>query len=69
MYGASSTIHRAHGAAFALQFEAMKWARAHACERYDLWGIPDDDPRTANEDGDRVAGTRGSDGWGCTNSK
>lgn len=63
MYGASSTIHRAHGAAFALQFEAMKWARSHGCIRYDLWGIPADDPKTATENGDRVAGTKGSD-WG-----
>ena len=28
MYGASSSEHRANGAAFLLQFEAMKWARA-----------------------------------------
>jgi peptidoglycan pentaglycine glycine transferase (the first glycine) len=61
MYGASSTAHRAHGAAFALQFEAMRWAREHGCEHYDLWGIPNEDPKTAHEDGTRVAGTKGDD--------
>lgn len=61
MYGASSTTHRAHGAAFALQFEAMRWARKHGCETYDLWGIPDQNPKTAHADGTRVAGTKGDD--------
>jgi peptidoglycan pentaglycine glycine transferase (the first glycine) len=61
MYGASSTIHRAHGAAFALQFEAMRWARDHGCTTYDLWGIPEIDPKTEHAAGDRVAGTKGDD--------
>src|SRR3712207_3966770 len=62
MYGASSTEHRAHGAGFFLQFEAMRWARSLGCTRYDLWGIPErDPPRTAVEDGNRVAGTSGDD--------
>ena len=62
MYGASSTEHRAHGGAFALQFEAMRWARDHGAVRYDLWGIPKVDPvSTSEDDMKRVAGTRGSD--------
>ena len=62
MYGASSTQHRAHGAGFYLQFEAMRWARALGCVRYDLWGIPVQDPPTTEvDDGNRVAGTRGDD--------
>ncbi len=61
MYGASSTHHRGHGAAFLLQFEAMRWARSSGCERYDLWGIPAQDPDTTAERGDRVAGTQGDD--------
>jgi lipid II:glycine glycyltransferase (peptidoglycan interpeptide bridge formation enzyme) len=62
MYGASSTEHRAHGGAFALQFEAMRWAREHGAVRYDLWGIPKEDPVTTSlDDHKRVAGTRGSD--------
>jgi peptidoglycan pentaglycine glycine transferase (the first glycine) len=62
MYGASSTEHRAHGGAFALQFEAMRWARDHGALRYDLWGIPREDPvSTSEDDMKRVAGTRGND--------
>jgi lipid II:glycine glycyltransferase (peptidoglycan interpeptide bridge formation enzyme) len=61
MYGASSTHHRGHGAAFLLQFEAMRWARAAGCERYDLWGIPSRDPETTASNGDRVPGTHGDD--------
>lgn len=61
MYGGSSTEHRAHGAAFRLQFEAMKWARESGCVRYDLWGIPRDNPGSGEEQGERVAGTKGDD--------
>ncbi|HQY30707.1 MAG TPA: peptidoglycan bridge formation glycyltransferase FemA/FemB family protein [Thermomicrobiales bacterium] len=61
MYGASSTEFRQHGAAFLLQFEAMKWARAGGCERYDLWGIPVLDPESISETGDSIAGTKGDD--------
>ncbi|MDQ3045170.1 MAG: aminoacyltransferase [Chloroflexota bacterium] len=61
MYGGSSTEHRAHGAAFLLQFEAMRWARDRGCKRYDLWGIPQDVPPRSEADGPRVAATRGDD--------
>lgn len=62
MYGASSTRHRAHGAAFLLQFAAMGWARDRGCRRYDLWGIPAEDPPTTQDDGGgRIAPTRGED--------
>jgi peptidoglycan pentaglycine glycine transferase (the first glycine) len=62
MYGASSTKDRAHGAGFLVQFEAMRWARERGCRRYDLWGIPVLDPPTTKIDnGDRIAGTTGSD--------
>jgi lipid II:glycine glycyltransferase (peptidoglycan interpeptide bridge formation enzyme) len=62
MYGASSTRHRAHGAGFYLQFEAMRWARQRGCRRYDLWGIPEQDPPSIEVDGGhRVAGTRADD--------
>ena len=61
MYGASSTKHRAHGAAFLLQFDAMRWARDAGCERYDLWGIPLQDPDIVHEDGTRFATSRGED--------
>jgi peptidoglycan pentaglycine glycine transferase (the first glycine) len=62
MYGASSTEHRGHGASFLLQFEAMKWGRQQGCRRYDLWGIPKDDPESlAGEDRRSLAGTKGDD--------
>jgi len=61
MYGASSAANRAHGAAFALQFEAMRWARGHGCKTYDLWGIPLQDPPSVQGGSDRVAATKGED--------
>ncbi|HEV2128320.1 MAG TPA: peptidoglycan bridge formation glycyltransferase FemA/FemB family protein [Thermomicrobiales bacterium] len=62
MYGGSSTKHRAHGAAFALQYEAMKWARERGAKTYDLWGIPAENPDSlADSDRDRIAGTKGGD--------
>jgi len=61
MYGASSTKNRAHGAAFLLQFEAMRWARESGCLRYDLWGIPVEDPDAVHEDGTRYAASKGED--------
>ena len=35
MYGASSSQERAHGAAFLLQHEMMRWARSRGARRYD----------------------------------
>jgi peptidoglycan pentaglycine glycine transferase (the first glycine) len=62
MYGASSTEHRADGAAFQMQFDAMRWARDQGCTTYDLWGIPDEDPDSVQTDGPgAVAGTKGDD--------
>ncbi len=62
MYGASSSQHRAHGAGFALQFEAMKWARERGAKTYDLWGIPPADPESmADKHANRIAGTKGED--------
>ena len=61
LYGASSTVHRAHGAAFAIQFEAMRWARDHGSKRYDLWGIPAQDPPPSDEGAEHVSGSKGDD--------
>lgn len=62
MYGASSTQQRAHGAAFLLQHEAMRWARSRGARRYDLWGVPEYDPESsASEGGDRLAASAGND--------
>jgi lipid II:glycine glycyltransferase (peptidoglycan interpeptide bridge formation enzyme) len=61
MYAATSTTHRAHGAAFGIQFEAMRWARERGCARYDLWGIPDSDPERGSDEDGKAAATRGDD--------
>ncbi len=61
MYGGSSTEFRAHGAAFMLQFEAMRWGREQGSEIYDLWGIPSQDPESTGLEGGRVASTKGDD--------
>ncbi|MDH5507306.1 MAG: peptidoglycan bridge formation glycyltransferase FemA/FemB family protein, partial [Anaerolineae bacterium] len=41
LYGASNNLHRNRMPAYLLQWEAMRWARAHGCTSYDLWGVPD----------------------------
>jgi peptidoglycan pentaglycine glycine transferase (the first glycine) len=46
LYGASADSHREFMAPYLLQWEAMRWARAHGCRLYDLWGIPDADEAT-----------------------
>lgn len=62
MYGASSTQERAHGAAFLLQHELMRWARSRGARYYDLWGIPEYDPDSSvSASGDRLAASAGSD--------
>ncbi len=61
MYGGSSSVHRAHGAAFFLQFEAMRWARLSGSTVYDLWGIPKEDQVAAIDPGEQIAGSKGDD--------
>jgi len=61
MYGGSSAENRAHGAAFLLQFEAMRWARDKGLKRYDLWGIPVQDPEPPVEAPSTVPATKGDD--------
>ena len=45
-YGASSNEHRNLMPTYLIQWEAIRWARARGCVRYDLWGIPDADAAT-----------------------
>jgi lipid II:glycine glycyltransferase (peptidoglycan interpeptide bridge formation enzyme) len=45
-YGASSDKHRNRMPTYALQWEAMQWARERGCRSYDLWGVPDEDEAT-----------------------
>lgn len=42
-YGASHNSYRELMAPYLLQWEAIRWAKAHGCSEYDLWGIPDED--------------------------
>jgi len=41
MYGASSDRHRQLMPNHLLQWEAMRWAKAHGCISYDMWGAPE----------------------------
>lgn len=73
MYGGSSTTHRADGAAFILQYEAMRWARDAGSTRYDLWGIPNETDASANardvEPATGAAASLGGDMRGLLNFK
>lgn len=42
VYGASSDFERNRMPAYLLQWEAIRWAKAQGCQKYDLWGIPDE---------------------------
>lgn len=46
LYGASSDEERQRMPAYALQWEAMRWAKQRGCTTYDLWGVPDYDEET-----------------------
>lgn len=46
LYGASSDEERQRMPAYALQWAAMRWAKARGCTEYDLWGVPDADEET-----------------------
>jgi lipid II:glycine glycyltransferase (peptidoglycan interpeptide bridge formation enzyme) len=48
-YGASLSIHREKMPTYLLQWEAMRWAKARGCTSYDLWGIPDADEKTLED--------------------
>ena len=43
LYGASTHDERNRMPTYLLQWEAMKWSKAHGCEEYDLWGVPDEE--------------------------
>lgn len=46
LYGASTDEERNRMPTYLLQWGAMKWAKAHGAEEYDLWGVPDEDEVT-----------------------
>ncbi len=49
IYGASTDENRNLMPTYLLQWEAMKWARSKGAETYDLWGVPDEDEKTLEE--------------------
>lgn len=49
-YGASDDESRNLMPTYLLQWEAMRWAKAHGAAVYDLWGIPDEDEETLERD-------------------
>jgi len=59
-YGASTNQHRNRMPTYLLQWEAIRWAKQHGCETYDLWGIPDADTETLEE----LFKTRNDGLWG-----
>lgn len=46
LYGASTDEERNRMPTYLLQWEAIRWAKAHGCEEYDLWGVPDEEEVT-----------------------
>jgi lipid II:glycine glycyltransferase (peptidoglycan interpeptide bridge formation enzyme) len=60
LYGASNDAERNRMPTYLLQWEAMRWARAHGCEQYDLWGVPDEDAQEL----EASFGTRHDGLWG-----
>jgi lipid II:glycine glycyltransferase (peptidoglycan interpeptide bridge formation enzyme) len=60
LYGSSTDAHRNRMPTYLLQWEAIRWARSRGCTIYDLWGIPDADEETLEQQF-----TQRSDGlWG-----
>ena len=49
LYGASRDAHRQKMPTYLLQWEAMRWAKMKGCYVYDLWGIPDANEETLEE--------------------
>lgn len=49
-YGASSDEERNRMPTYLLQYEAMRWAASRGCTEYDLWGIPDVEESTLEDE-------------------
>jgi peptidoglycan pentaglycine glycine transferase (the first glycine) len=46
LVGASASKKRKLMASYGVQWEGIRWAQERACTRYDMWGVPDEDPDT-----------------------
>lgn len=49
IYGASSNIKRNMMATYGIQWQAIQWAKKRGCTHYDMWGVPDEDFETLEE--------------------
>ena len=62
MYGASNNQERNRMPTYLIQWEAMRWAKEHGAEEYDLWGVPDRNEETLEK---HFTGTQRNEGlWG-----
>jgi peptidoglycan pentaglycine glycine transferase (the first glycine) len=66
-FGGSSTELRVPGVTAYLYFEAMRLARSRGCTRFDMWGIPDEDPPSV--EGAHPPGSRGGNWQGIHHFK
>ena len=48
-YGASSNQQRDRMPTYLVQWEAMRWAKIQGCDTYDLWGVPDENLETLED--------------------
>lgn len=69
LYGASNNEKRNLMASYGVQWEAIKWAKARGIRTYDMWGIPDEDEATLEDEfkerNDGLWGVYGfKRGWG-----
>ncbi len=62
MYGASNNEERNRMPTYLVQWEAMRWAKNHGAELYDLYGVPDKDEEILEK---HFMGTQNKEGlWG-----
>ena len=69
MWGASGEEGRNLMPNHALQWAAMRWARARGCTIYDLWGIPDEVGETRTPTQSRRAGAKAACGASTASSR
>ncbi len=50
LYGASANAKRNLMATYGVQWEAILWAKARGIRYYDMWGIPDEDEATLEDE-------------------
>jgi peptidoglycan pentaglycine glycine transferase (the first glycine) len=49
LYGASSNHKRNLMASYGIQWQGIQWAKARGYRYYDMWGVPDEDAETLEE--------------------